>query len=256
MEAGRSWSPSVRSGPPAVRCCLGLLLGLLAGCAAGKPHVDEALKADPRTPARNEGVAERYRVRCPDVLELRAEGRADLDGLQPVALDGRIDLGALGRPRVEGLTVPEVGRLLAGQAGLAEGRVQVRVAEYNSQRIYLIGEGNGLQRAVAYRGPETVLDLLRRAGGVTAGAAPRDVSVLRSQVAEGRAPEVFRVDLEAVVFRNDPRTNLRLEPFDQVFVGETRKSALEKCVPPWLKPLYKALTGLYRPGGGATPAAN
>jgi protein involved in polysaccharide export with SLBB domain len=225
------------------------LLWLVAGCASGKPHVDEAMKAKGIPASHTEAAVERYHVYCPDVLHLRVEGRADLDGLKTVALDGRIDLGNLGRVRVEGQTVGEIAGQLAALTGIPAERVHVGVAEFNSQRIYLIGEGNGLQRAVAYQGPETVHELLRRAGGVTAGAASRDVSVLRARVAEGRAPEVFRVDLEAIVLRNDQQTNLRLEPFDQVFVGETRMSALEKCLPSWLKPLYLAVTGLYRPGG-------
>jgi len=244
MEPGQNWSSWWRR-------CPWLLLGLLAGCAASKPQVDKALMADRGTPSRNEGVAEQYTVRSPDVLELPVAHRPELCGRHAVSLDGRIDLGNLGRLRVEGLTVSEITRLVSEVAAVPPNGVQVRVVEYNSQQVYLCGEGNGLQRAVAYQGPETVLDLLQRVGGITPGAAPRDVSVVRSHVAEGRTPEVLHVDLQSIVLKKDQRTNLRLQPFDQIYIGETRRSSLEKCVPPCLRPLYKAICGLSRPDRGS-----
>jgi protein involved in polysaccharide export with SLBB domain len=132
--------------------------------------------------------------------------------------------------------------------GIPPDRVQVRVSEYQSQSIYLYGEVTGLQRPVPYQGPETVLDLLQRTGGIRPGAAPGSVYVVRSHVADGRPPEVFHIDLQAILLKHDPQTNLRLQPFDQVYVGETRQSSLVKCLPHWLQPLYEKLWGMSRPG--------
>jgi len=74
----------------------------------------------------------------------------------------------------------------------------VRVATYKSEQIFLIGQVAGSQSVVPYQGPETVVDLLRRVGGLTPGAAPDDVYVVRSRMVEGRRPEVFRVQLRAL----------------------------------------------------------
>jgi protein involved in polysaccharide export with SLBB domain len=122
----------------------------------------------------------------------------------------------------------------------------VRVAGYNSRQIYLLGEVPGLPRSVPYRGPETVLDLLQRAGGVTPGAALDDIRVVRSHVADGRPPEVFQVDLHAILVKHDQQTNITLEPFDQVHVGERRSAQLRCCIPPWLRPLYCRACGVQR----------
>ena len=145
----------------------------------------------------------------------------------------------------------EIARLTRQPAGT----IQVRVAEYRSQHIYLAGEGNNLQRAVSYQGPETVLDVLQRTGGIKPGAAPREVYVIRSGLAEGHAPEYFRVDLPAILLKQDQKTNLRLQPFDQIYIGETKNSSLQKCFPHWLQPLYQSLCGLKREGGGAAAGA-
>jgi len=190
---------------------------------------------------RKDDVAEHYAVGCPDVLEVSVSNRPDLSGRFTIGPNGRIELERLGRPRVEGRTVPDINRLLAEQAGMPPVQVHVRVANYQSQEVYLFGQVSGLQRAVPYQGPETVLDLLQRTGGITSGAAPAEVYVIRTRVAEGQRPEVFRVDLRAIVLNHDERTNIRLRPFDQIHVGETRQARVERSIPPWLRPLYQAV---------------
>jgi protein involved in polysaccharide export with SLBB domain len=245
MCSGEGGSWRLRPAVPAW-CRLGVVLCLLTGCAHTGPHVDQAVKADRGGPARNEGVPGQYVVGCPDVLAVSVAGRPDLAGSAAVGPDGRLNLESLGRPRVEGQTAAEVARALATACDTAPGNVQVRVAEYKSQQVYLFGEVIGQPRAVPYQGPETVLDLLQRVGGVTPGAAAGDVHVIRSHVADGRDPEVFHIDLQAILQRNDQSTNVRLRPFDQVYVGQTRQAVLDRCMPPWLRPVYQSLVGLRR----------
>src|SRR5439155_27378857 len=134
-------------------------------------------------------------------------GQALCFGRQTIGPDGCIRLGDLGRLRVEGQTVPQAASQLAAALGLPPERVRIQVVEYRSQQIYLVGQVIGLQRTVAYQGPETVLDLLQRIGGVTPGAASDDVYVVRSHLAEGRSPQLFRVNLRGIVLRHEHSTN-------------------------------------------------
>jgi protein involved in polysaccharide export with SLBB domain len=226
-------------------CCLALCLTLPVGCAFTKQHMDQALMAEQGGQHRSQGVAESYLLASPDVLEVHLDGRPDLGGRKAIGIDGRIELGAE-RVRVEGLPAAGAAGAVAEELRLRPEQVRVRVVEYNSKQIYLFGEIKGHQRAVPYQGPETVLDLLQRVGGVTPGAQPGEVHVLRAHVTDGKQPEVFQVDLESIVRKNDHRTNLRLQPFDQVHVGETIRSSYEKCVPPCLRPIYEKLCGLSR----------
>jgi protein involved in polysaccharide export with SLBB domain len=221
-------------------------LTLLAGCAQTRPHVDQAVKADRGGPARNEGVAEQYVIRCPDVLEVAAADYPDLPPRATVGADGRLDRDDLGRARVEGETAAEAARAVAAALGVPPAAVRARVVEYNSQQVYLFGEVLGQHRAVAYQGPETVLDLLQRVGGITPGAAEGDIHVIRSHVADGHDPEVFHIDLRAITVGKDMSTNVRLRPFDQVYVGQTRRAVIDRCVPPWLRPAYEAAFGMRR----------
>ncbi len=222
-------------------------LALLAGCAHDHCQLEQALAAYSADDAHCRTISDGYEVACPDVLDVRTVNRPDLTGLRPVGADGRIDLGPAGRVRVEGLTVAEVARCVAREAEVRAEAVTVRVAEYRSQQVYLFGEVTGQQRPVPYVGPETVLDLLHRTGGITAGAAEGDVYIVRPHVTDGGNPEVFHVDLKALLCRHDPASNVRVAPFDQVYVGASKKCRLESVVPPVLRPAYEKATGLSRP---------
>jgi protein involved in polysaccharide export with SLBB domain len=213
------------------------LIFALIGCAADR-QVKRNLMSGRFSAARGQEVAEKYLVGCPDVLEVSGPHR-DLTGRFAVGPDGRVDLGSLGRPRVEGRTPPEIARLIAEMAGLPPEAIAVRVAEFRSQYVYLIGEVVGWQRAVPYQGQETVLDLLQRVGGITTVAEPDDVYVVRSHLSDGGRPQIFHVDLHAIVVKKDDKSNVRLMPHDQVHVGDTRQSRVERCIPRWLRPLYQ-----------------
>ena len=226
-----------------------MLLLLLSGCAAHRPGIDRALLAENGPAGRKHGVSEQYTLRCPDALLITVPNRPDLTGARPLGADGRIDMGELGRLRVEGRTRSETARLVAAVAGEFPDRVQIDVTQYNSQQVYLFGPGIMPQRSVAYRGQETVVDLLQRIGGIQPGAAPNHVYVVRPHVPDGKSPEVFHVDLRAVLSKHDPKTNVRLQPFDEIHVGETRQAALEKYIPPLFRPLYESMCGLSRKFG-------
>src|SRR5262249_6019685 len=179
-----------------------------------------------------------------DVLEVGVPGRPELNAQYRVAADGRIDLGKLGRERVEDRTALEAAARIAQLAGLSPSSVQVRVVAYNSQQVYLVGEVHGLQHTIPYEGPERVADLLQRAGGLASGAALSEVRVIRSHVIDGRAPEIFAVDLQAILLKHDSRTNVVLQPFDEIHVGETPQSSLARTMPPLLLPFYESLFSL------------
>jgi protein involved in polysaccharide export with SLBB domain len=220
----------------------GLLLAALSGC--GGPDVERALLADRVPPARHADLAARYAVRCPDVLEVSVGGPRPWRDELAVDSDGRLSLGPAGVARVDGLTPPQAADAVAAALGVPRDQVRVRVASYASRQVFVHGEVSGLERAVPYVGPETVLELLQRVGGLAPGAAPDEVQVVRSHVADGRAPEVFTIDLRAILIDKDAHSNVRVQPSDQVYVGQSRRSCLSQCLPRWARPFFDDLVGL------------
>ena len=238
-------SPAIRK-TPGRRAGASLAFGLLVlasvlGCAVDQQTVvKKNLMGDKLAAERMAGVAEHYQVGCPDLLEIAVVHRPEFNGNYVVEPDGRINLGPYGRLPVQDRTLADVGRQLAREVGVPPAEVRVRVVDFRSRQLVLIGQVIGWQRTVPYQGQETVLDLLQRVGGITPGAAPQGVYVVRAHLGEGR-PEVFHVDLDAIVLRKVDATNIRLMPGEHIFVGEIRQARIEKAVPPLLRPVYQKL---------------
>lgn len=211
------------------------LLALLGGCAGNHGQIEQALRAQHSPRAHSHQIAERYQAHCPDLLQVEIAGLPQFTGPRRIGPDGRINLGDAGRPHVDGETTPDIVRTVAESVGVPADRVRVTIAEYNSQYLYVFGQVPGSQRVVPYQGPETVLDLLHRTGGLPAGSDVGDVTIVRPHVAEGKTPEIFHIDLAAIVLRKDPDTNILLEPFDQIHIGQSRRSSRHDCLPPWLR---------------------
>jgi protein involved in polysaccharide export with SLBB domain len=225
----------------AIATALALSVG---GCSTSHRNLDQAMQT-PRAPQPlPAAVAEPYTLGYPDVVEVTIRGQADPTNPSVIGVDGRIDLGRRGRAYVEGQTPEQAVRTVAEQAHVSPDRVRLQIQEYKSRQIYLLGEVASLRRTVPYQGPETAADMLRRVGGIAPGAQPSEVHVIRSHIQDGKSPEVFHVDLRAIFLKHDERTNVVLQPFDQVYVGETRRSRLTKCFPAWLQPIYERLLGL------------
>src|SRR3954469_14340243 len=104
MKTGKRWSWWQAS--------LTALCVLSAGCATDRLAIDKTLLAA-QSVQRQEGVTERYRLGCPDVIELDIAERPEFAGRYPIGADGKIDLGDYGNPRIEGRTVAEVAQLIA-----------------------------------------------------------------------------------------------------------------------------------------------
>jgi protein involved in polysaccharide export with SLBB domain len=221
-----------------------LLLSLAeTGCLgpSKRSNVEKHLMANKSPEERRQEVVNSYQVGCPDVIRLTIATHPQLNGNYTVGPDGRIKLAAHPSVRIEGLTVPEMVRRIAAAVAVPPQYVGVDVVEFNSQHVLLIGEVAGSQRVHPYVGQETVLELLQRTGGITRGAAPDSVYVVRSHVENGQRPEIIHVDLAGIVEKKDEKSNIRIFPFDQIHVGETRQSRVENILPPWLRPLYQSL---------------
>jgi polysaccharide export outer membrane protein len=220
-----------------------LLLAAATGCATNRPRVDAALRAS-RPVGGPASPAAAYPVACPDLLDLQVYDHPEWSGPYEVGPDGCIQLAEVSPLRVEGLNPTQVAKRVAVALHLSSADVGARVAAYRSRQLFLFGQVEGPERALPYQGPETVADLLRRAGGLPPGADFRAVSVVRPHVAAGHRPEVFTIDLAAILLRGDSKSNVVLQPDDEVYIPETSHYSMLKALPPWmhLREWYDKLT--------------
>ncbi len=193
---------------------------------------------------RAAGPPAAYRIGCPDVLAVRVADRPQLDCVVAVDLDGRLPLSDTIQPHVDGLSLDDARHAVATSVGCDPTRVLVQLADARTGRVYVFGPEQNRQRVVPYVGAERLVEFLVRTDSLQRGSTDlRDVFVLRPNVAAGREPEVFRADLPAVQ-AGDHTTNVVLEPGDQVYVGETRRSSFARLLPDWLKGGYCRLAGV------------
>lgn len=210
-----------------------LLVAAAAGCASHRPRVEAALRASrPVSGPASPDAA--YTLACPDLLDLQVDDHPEWSGPREIGPDGCLQLAELSPLRVEGLTAAQAANRAATALHLPRAAVGIRVTAYRSRQVFLFGQVEGPERALSYQGPETVADLLRRAGGLPPGADFRTVSVVRPHVAAGYRPEVFTVDLAAVLLRGDSKSNVILQPDDEVYIAETPRYSMLKALPEWM----------------------
>ncbi len=160
----------------------------------------DAMRATPAPGTAESALESRtYLVGPGDVLEVSVEGRPELSRLVTVQPTGTVRLPRAGEVAVSGLSTATVAArlapLLAGP-DLPEPRVGVRVAEYRSQFVWVLGSVARPGRK-ALRSGTRLVDALLDAGGFTAEAAGEVVVERPGGFEDGSREKRFRFPREA-----------------------------------------------------------
>jgi polysaccharide biosynthesis/export protein len=168
----------------------GLLLVVLA-LEAATVRAQEAKATAPVGPAPvAEGASSNsgeYQVGPGDVLQVAVYGNEDISRTPTVQPNGTIALPLLGDVAVVGLTLPEIQRRLTALLAkdfLVNPQVEVKVKEYQSQFVSVVGEVNNPGRK-PLRGRTRIFDVLIEAGGFTTRASGEVMITRREGTFEG-----------------------------------------------------------------------
>ncbi len=139
---------------------------------------DAAPATDPKStqPAAAEPAPARsgdYEVGPGDVLEIAVFGNDDLSRVPTVQTNGSISFPLLGEVQLAGLTIAEVQRKITNLLAkdyLVNPQVEVKVREYQSQYVSVVGEVNSPGRK-PIRGRMRLVDALLESGGFKASAS-------------------------------------------------------------------------------------
>jgi polysaccharide biosynthesis/export protein len=149
----------------------------------------------PSVPPPHNDEAE-YRVGPGDILEITVLGHADLSRTATVQTTGTINLPLVNEVPVAGLSVAEVQRTvsrLLEKDFLVDPHVEVRVSEYQSQFVLVLGEVNAPGRKTLHGGSRLV-DVLVESGGFTPRASG-EVAISRTDGTFEGGGKVLRVRL-------------------------------------------------------------
>lgn len=149
----------------------------------------------PTPPAGPAGTAE-YAVGPGDVLDVVVIDNDELTRTATVQTSGAITLPLLGEVTVGGLTLQEIRRKLTSlleRDYLVNPQVEVRVREYQSQFVIVLGEVNNPGRK-SLRGRTRLIDLLVDAGGIKPTASG-DVMITRREGTFESGTDTMRLKL-------------------------------------------------------------
>jgi polysaccharide export outer membrane protein len=177
-----------------------------------QPPTAATPQPSPTAATHAEGQAStEYRVGAGDVLDVVVFGNDDLSRTATVQTAGTMALPLLGEVPVAGLTVPEVQRKLTtllARDYLVNPQVEVKVKEYQSQFVTVVGEVNSPGRKPV-RGRTRLIDVLHDAGGFTPRASG-DISITRLDGSFGNGNRSLSVRIGGGQMTPQDQVNLEL----------------------------------------------
>lgn len=193
------------------------------------PQLIAQHRTPPSTPTHNAELEQLqaeydYRVGRGDVLTITVWNHPELTipaGSQRSAQeagnwvhnDGTIFYPYIGRVKVDGLKVTEIQHLITQRLGryIEDPQVDVTVAAFRSQRVYVTGEVKQPGTLPVTNVPMTLLDAVNRSGGITDMADWRNVVLTRNGAEH-------RFSLQDLYTRGDTTQNTLLRHGDVVHV--------------------------------------
>ena len=203
-------------------CTRALLLSgsaLLAACTQ-----TSQLPQAPATPAVYSGVLPPlppYRIQPGDVLDIKLVLNPDLNEEVTVRPDGHISTAIVPDELAYGLTTSELTKALRHdyETDLKNPRLTVVVKSFAPTRIYVAGEV-GIPGEYVTVGPNlTLSQAIARAGGTKVSGSNSKVFIIRR--GPGDVPQMFSTRYNKVVYAKDATADVRLAPFDVVYVPRT-----------------------------------
>ncbi len=189
------------------------LIILLAACSLPIWSQTNAAQPNPARSATNDPT---YVIGPEDMLGIAVWKEPDFSSTVPVRPDGKISMPLLGDVEASGKTPGQLADDLTVKLKkyIDDPRVTVVVTAINSKRIYILGEVN--HPGTINMSPNmTVLQAISAAGGPTAYANTKKISILRT--VQGKQTK-FPFNYSDVVHGRTPDQNIALAPGDTVVV--------------------------------------
>ena len=181
------------------------------------PQPPEALLQEPESYDYEVGPGDVLQITVWDHPELTIPAgsmRSSEESGNWVHNDGTIFYPYVGKIKVVGLRVTEIRDLIADRIAeyIEEPQVDVTVAAFRSQRIYVTGSVKQPGAFPVTNVPTRLLDAVNAAGGITEFADWSDVTLTRGG-------KDYQLSLRAIYQQGNPAQNVLLKPGDVLHVG-------------------------------------
>jgi len=160
-----------------------------------------------------------YTVAPPDAIRVEFMDEPTLTREVALRSDGSVTLPLVNDVNVAELTTEQIRQKLETLyvKYYKEVHILVTVTAFKSKQIYVYGEvaRQGMQ---PYTGSQTVAEAIGAAGGVTTRAMTSRVRVIRGDPDD---PEIYKVDLDSLIYEGAAREQVSLAENDVVYVPPT-----------------------------------
>ncbi|HTB45339.1 MAG TPA: polysaccharide biosynthesis/export family protein [Acetobacteraceae bacterium] len=159
-----------------------------------------------------------YRIQVGDVLDLRLLLNPELNEEVTVRPDGHISTTVAGDVVAAGRTIPELDASLRGDYAhdLQNPRISVVVKSFAPTRVYVAGEVNSPGEFITIGPTLTLSQAVARAGGLKLSSDDPSIFIIRRGADD--KPEFLAVKYTKIEFARDPSADVRLAPYDVVYV--------------------------------------
>lgn len=160
-----------------------------------------------------------YRIQVGDVLDVKLLLNPELNEEVTVRPDGYISTTVVRNARAYGRTVPQLDAVLAADYAkvLSKPKVNVVVKAFAPTRIYVGGQVTNPGEFITVGPTLTLSQAIARAGGLKFTTGNEDkIFIIRR--GPGDVPEFLSVRYQDVMWGQDPKADVRLAPYDVVYV--------------------------------------
>jgi polysaccharide export outer membrane protein len=200
-----------------------------------------------------------YRLQVGDVLDLRLMLNPELNEEVTVRPDGHISTTVVGDVVAAGRTIPELAASLRGDYShdLQNPRISVVVKSFAPTRIYVAGEVTNPGEFITVGPTLTLSQAIARAGGTKLSSDDGSVFIIRR--GEADQPEFLSVRLPAIQHALDPGADVRLAPYDVVYVPKSGIAEVYKWYNQYVQQFANPSVGfsyILNPAAGAATVIN
>ena len=233
-----------------------LTLGVLALLAACTSTANMPLA--PPVPGPTAGYVtdlSPYRIQVGDVLDIRLMLNPELNEEVTVRPDGHISTTVVPDEVAYGRTIPELTAALRQDYSrdLRNPRISVVVKSFAPTRIYVAGEVNNPGEFIDVGPTLTLSQAIARAGGEKISGDTHAVFIIRR--GPNDVPEFLATHYHAVIHGEDALSDVRLAPYDVVYVPKTGIAEVYKFFNQYLQqfvPVSWGFSYLVNPTAGST----
>jgi polysaccharide biosynthesis/export protein len=172
-----------------------------------------------------------YLLGAEDVIDIIVWGHDDLRRVLPISLEGTVTFPFIGEVRATGKSAQELEKEMAARLGdgyLVKPQITISVKEYNSQKVFVMGEVNKPGTYPVTK-ENNLVYLLSQAGGPTKDVG-EEVLIIRPnnnphsrgmtfEEAEAKRVPIITVNLRDAL-AGDPKHNLYIRDGDSIIVSK------------------------------------